>query len=42
MACYFLSDTMNAFLFGNGPMYPTLLDVVTLTDLMVWFLTKNT
>jgi hypothetical protein len=35
MACYFWSDTLNAFLFGIGPMDPTLVDVITLTDLDV-------
>ena len=32
-ACYFWSDLLNAFLFNHGPMSPTLLDVVMLTDL---------
>jgi hypothetical protein len=32
-ACYFWSDTLNAFLFSQGPISPALLDVVTFTDL---------
>ena len=32
-ASYFWSDTLNAFLFGYGPMTPTLADVLMLTDL---------
>jgi hypothetical protein len=32
-ACYFRSDALNAFLFGNGPMTPTFLDVLMLTGL---------
>ena len=34
-SCYFWSDALNAFLFNHGPMTPTLLDVVMLTDLDV-------
>jgi hypothetical protein len=30
---YFWSDTLNCFLFGHGPMTPTLLDVVMITGL---------
>jgi hypothetical protein len=33
--CYFWSDALNAFLFGHGPMLPTLLDVYALTNLDV-------
>ena len=32
-ASYFWSDALNAFLFGHGPMTPTLVDVVLLTGL---------
>src|SRR5688572_12076949 len=32
-ASYFWSDTLNAFLFGHGPMTPTLADVLMLTGL---------
>ena len=32
---YFWHDTFNAFIFGHGPMTPTLLDVILLTDLNV-------
>lgn len=32
-ASYFWSDALNAFLFGHGPMTPTLADVVLLTGL---------
>jgi len=32
-ASYFLSDTLNAFLFGHGPASPTLADVLMLTGL---------
>jgi hypothetical protein len=32
-ASYFWSDVLNAFLFGHGPMTPTLADVVMLTGL---------
>jgi hypothetical protein len=32
-ASYFWSDALNAFLFGHGPMTPTLLDVMMLTGL---------
>jgi hypothetical protein len=31
---YFWFDTLNTFLFGNGPMIPTLLDVLMLMDLV--------
>ena len=34
-ASFFWSDTINAFLFGHGPMTPTLLDVMMLTDLNI-------
>jgi len=34
-ASYFSSDTFNAFIFGHGPAYPTLADVVMLTGLDV-------
>ena len=34
-ASYLWSDTLNAFLFNNGPITPTLMDVVMLTDLDV-------
>jgi hypothetical protein len=30
---YFWSDALNCFLFGHGPMTPTLLDVITITGL---------
>lgn len=33
LAAYFWSNTLNAFLFGQGPMTPTLLDVKMFTDL---------
>lgn len=32
-ACYFWSDALDAFLFGNGPMTPTLVDILMLTGL---------
>jgi hypothetical protein len=32
-ASYFWSNALNAFLFGHGPMTPTLADVLLLTDL---------
>lgn len=32
-AAYFWSDALNAFMFGNGPMVPSLLDVYMLTGL---------
>jgi hypothetical protein len=32
-ASYFWSDTLNAFLFGHGPMTPSLMDVIMLTGL---------
>jgi hypothetical protein len=32
-ASYFWYDALNAFLFGNGPMTPTLLDVLMFTGL---------
>jgi hypothetical protein len=32
-ASYFWSDALNAFLFGHGPMAPTLADVLVLTGL---------
>ena len=32
-ASYFWSDTFNAFIFGHGPDFPTLADVVMLTGL---------
>lgn len=35
VAAYFWSDTLNTFLFGQGPMTPTLLDVVMITGLDV-------
>ena len=34
-ASYFWSDAVNAFLFGHGPMTPTLLDVMMLTGLSI-------
>jgi hypothetical protein len=34
-ASYFWSDTLNAFLFGHGPMTPTLPDVLMLTGLNI-------
>src|SRR6185312_11117800 len=34
-ASYFWSDAINAFLFGHGPMTPTLLDVMMLTSLNI-------
>jgi len=34
-ASYFWSDAINAFLFGHGPMTPTLLDVMILTGLNI-------
>lgn len=34
-ASYFWSDALNAFLFGHGPMTPTLADVLMLTDLII-------
>ena len=34
-ASYFWSDAINAFLFGRGPMTPTLLDVMMLTGLNI-------
>ena len=34
-ASYFWSDALNAFLFGHGPMTPTLLDVLMLTGLNI-------
>jgi len=33
VASYFWSDTLNAFLFGHGPAFPTLADVLMLTGL---------
>ena len=47
-ASYLWSDALNAFLFNNGPITPTLMDVVMLTDLDVttscnpWGLRANT
>jgi hypothetical protein len=32
-ACHFLSNGVNAFLFGHGPMSPTLADVYMMTGL---------
>jgi hypothetical protein len=32
-ACHFWSNGVNAFLFGHGPMSPTLADVYMMTDL---------
>ena len=32
---FFWSDAINAFLFGNGPMTPTLLDVMMLIGLNI-------
>ena len=32
-ASFFWSDALNAFMFGHGPMAPTLLDVIMLTGL---------
>jgi hypothetical protein len=32
-ASYFWSDALNAFLFGHGPMAPTLINVLPLTSL---------
>ena len=34
-ASFFWSDALNAFLFGHGPMTPTLLDVLMLTGLNI-------
>jgi hypothetical protein len=34
-ASHFWSDTLNAFLFGHGPMTPTLADVLMLTGLNI-------
>ena len=34
-ASYFWSDALNAFLFGHGPMTPTLLDILMLTGLNI-------
>ena len=34
-ASHFWLDTLNAFLFGHGPMTPTLLDVMMLTGLNI-------
>jgi len=34
-ACFFWSDALNAFLFGHGPMTPTLLGVLMLTGLSI-------
>ena len=34
-ASYFWSDAINAFLFGHGPMTPTLLDVMMLTGMNI-------
>jgi hypothetical protein len=34
-ASYFWSDALNAFLFGHGPMTPTLIDVLMLTGLNI-------
>ena len=34
-ASFFWSDAFNAFLFGHGPMTPTLLDVIMLTGLNI-------
>ena len=31
-AAYFWSDTFNAFMFGHGPAFPTLADVLMLTS----------
>jgi hypothetical protein len=36
-ASYFWSDALNAFLFGHGPMGPTLADVLLLTGLDISF-----
>ena len=36
LASYFLSDALNAFMFGHGPMTPTLLDVLMLTGLNIY------
>ena len=38
-ASYFWSDALNAFLFGHGPMTPTLLDILMLTGLNIYALT---
>jgi len=35
-ASFFWSDAINAFLFGHGPMTPTLLDVMILTGLNIY------
>lgn len=35
MSSYFWSDALNAFLFGHGPMTPTLIDVVMMTGLNI-------
>jgi hypothetical protein len=34
---YFWSDAINCFLFGHGPMTPTLMDVVMITGLDIEF-----
>ena len=34
-ASFFWSDALNAFMFGHGPMTPTLLDVMMLTGLNI-------
>ena len=34
-APFFWSDAINAFLFGHGPMTPTLLDVMMLTGMNI-------
>ena len=34
-ASFFWSDALNAFMFGHGPMTPTLLDVMILTGLNI-------
>jgi len=38
---YFWSDAINAFLFGHGPMTPTLLDVMMLTGLNITSLDQS-
>lgn len=40
-ASYFWSEALNAFLFGHGPMTPTLADVLMLTGLNVTELDKS-
>lgn len=41
-SCYFWSDTLNAFLFNQGPMSPTLLDITFFTNLNITTFFKPT